>query len=483
MRKIALLSAMLLSLGNALLLRADEQYKLANIVCFVKFADDADKAWEHDREYYGRMFNDDTPGANSVRNFYSDMSYGKLDWESVILPFDYVDPHIANYFRPSDSSNPDGYSSLEAFLGYPRIKTLIKDLSAYVTEKLPDMDLNGDAIVDGQDRIVLDANNDGEVDNLVVIICGNSDISASRMLWPANNCGASAYINNVKVGNYLIVFDGANGYKNVSVPQKLNTGVLCHEMMHTLGAYDLYTTKSNDNGSLEPVNVWDLMSDNQTVPQSFTAYVRMQYGANFGNWLPEEDVTLLETAGNYTLRSINSSDGRDVAFKIQPDRTKPEYFLVEYRDREDMWDKSLPAGGLIVTRVNPAVTSTGNLGKNFELYVFRPGSNGGAAAGSVKSAPLGPDTGRLSFGTDNDSDYPFYSDGSRADFCITDVKKTDEGMNFNLSFDVVASSGVREIEASQIDSEAVIYNLQGMHPGKITRPGIYIVNGRKLLIK
>lgn len=77
-----------------------------------------------------------------------------------------------------------------------------------------------------------------------------------------NNRGATAYLGGVKVGNYLKVFDGANGYKSM-VPQKINTGVLCHEMTHTLGAYDLYTTKGNANSTLEPVNVWDLMSDNQ----------------------------------------------------------------------------------------------------------------------------------------------------------------------------------------------------------------------------
>ena len=34
-----------------------DNYKLANIVCFVKFANEADKEWEHDFDYYDRMFN------------------------------------------------------------------------------------------------------------------------------------------------------------------------------------------------------------------------------------------------------------------------------------------------------------------------------------------------------------------------------------------------------------------------------------------
>lgn len=456
-----------------------DNYKLANIVCFVKFANEADKEWEHDFDYYDRMFNDATPGANSVRNFFSDMSYGKLDWESTILPFEYVDSHNVGYFCPKESGNPDGYTDLDLMLD-TRIKTLVKDLSEFITGKLATFDANGDGIVNEEDAIVLDANNDGEVDNLVLIICGNSDYSANRMLWPANNRGASAYINGVKVGNYLKVFDGANGYKSM-VPQQINTGVLCHEMMHTLGAYDLYTTKGNPNATLEPVNVWDLMSDNENTPQSLTSYMRMQYGANFGNWLPSTEVKTISEPGNYTLSAVNSTDG-NVAFKIRPDRTRAEYFMVEYRDRGNMWDASLPAGGLLVYRVNPAVDQTGNLGKDFELYVFRPNSNAGASAGLVKRATLGEDTRRLSFGHIDDNDYPFYSDGTRAYFCITDVKKTDEGMNFNLSFDITSTSAVEEIEMES-GSERIIYNIHGIRINEITSPGLYIINGKKVLVK
>ncbi len=169
------------------------------------------------------------------------------------------------------------------------------------------------------------------------------------MLWPSNNRGATAYLGGVKVGNYLKVFDGANGYKSM-VPQKINTGVLCHEMTHTLGAYDLYTTKGNANSTLEPVNVWDLMSDNQTVPRGLTAYMRMQYGSPFGGWLPRTDIKQISQNGRYTLRPLSSETPDDVAFIIRPDRTRAEYFMVEYRDRNDMWDSSLPAGNAGVSR-------------------------------------------------------------------------------------------------------------------------------------
>lgn len=472
------LLAALVSAWSAAAGFAAEPLKLYNVVCFVKFADEADKEWEHDRDYYEQMFNNSDPGANSVRNYFSDMSYGRLEWESFLMPFEYVDSHSVGYFCPKDSNNPEGYADLDLMLD-TRIKSLVRDMCNFFSEKLATFDVNGDGVVNEEDKFPMDGNGDGEIDNLVIIICGNSDINSSRMLWPANNRGASAYINGLKVGNYLKVFDGANGYKSTLyeyIPLKLNTGVLCHEMMHTLNAYDLYT--SSKTNTLEPVNVWDLMSDNQTVPQGLTAYTRMTYGTDFGNWLPKSDVPVLTEAGEYTLPPLSTQGDAPVAFKIVPSKTRDEYFMVEYRDKSDMWDSSLPNSGLLVYRVKPG--TQGNLGSNMELYVFRP--NGSTTSGGiVNSAPLGPDTRRTSFGHADDNDYPFFSDGTRAYFCLTNVKKTAEGMSFKF-FPNITASAVTELEAEDENTPQIIYNLQGVRIDRITSPGIYIVNGRKVRI-
>lgn len=42
--------------------------KMANVVCFVKFADQEDAEWQHPQDYYEAMFNDSGDNANSVRN-------------------------------------------------------------------------------------------------------------------------------------------------------------------------------------------------------------------------------------------------------------------------------------------------------------------------------------------------------------------------------------------------------------------------------
>ena len=454
---IAILSAS----GITTLSAATAPVKLSNVVCFVKFADQADYEWEHDFDYYENMFNAVGPEVNSVRNYFSDMSYGNFDWESQLILTEYIDSHPRSYFCEKSASNPDGYTSLDYLLD-TRTRTLVKDMCEYLSTVIPD-------------DVVLDADNDGTVDNIVMIINGNSERGASNMLWPANNTAPSARLKGLNVRNYLKVFDGANGYKSL-VAQKLNTGVLCHEMMHTLDAYDLYPSSSSP--VKEPVGKWDLMSDNQTTPQGLTAYMRMAYGRQYGNWLPVEDIPVISEAGEYELLPISSTEGT-VAYKINPDPTRKEYFMLEYRDRNQIWDYSLPSAGIIVYRVNPEVN--GNLGKDCELYIFRPG---GAPdkAGNLNKAALGPNTGRISFGTEDDDDYPYYSDGTRAPFSISDVILSDNGISFLYHPLTPEDAAVDEINASS-GSPRSIFTLQGIPLDRIPGPGIYIVDGKKVFVK
>ena len=92
------------------------------------------------------------------------------------------------------------------------------------------------------------------------------------------------------------------------------------------------------------------------------------------------------------------------------------------------------------------------------------------------------DTRRTSFGHIDDNDYPFYSDGTRAYFCITDVKETAEGISFSFSTDITGSSAVTEIDADLIP-DGKIYTLQGIRINRITSTGIYIIDGKKVFVR
>lgn len=471
MRKLFLLSILLIGTLTSraqVLSESDNPYKFANLVVFVKFADQADNEWDNSKEYYEKLFNDNSEDANSVRRYFLDQSFGRFDWVSTFAPVEYIDSHTRNYFQPKSDSNPEGYGSNESQTG-SRFKQLIKDMCAFLEDKLPE-DVN------------LDCDDNNIIDNIVIIINGRSDLGASYQLWPMNAQGADGRIRGLKSGKFLRVFDEANGFSSLK-PIPLNTGVLCHEMMHTLGAPDLYTSSSVKT---EPVNVWDLMSDNLVRPQGFTAYTRQRWSQMRGSWIREKEFTLLDKEGTYSLRPLSyplaeTEGSENVVYKIQPDPSKSQYFLVEYRDRRDPWDAGLPASGLLVYRIDKNIVDFGNIIYPNGFYIFRPGGST-TAAGNIKNAPLGSDTGRYSFGTEEDTDFPYYTDGTRAPFAISEVTENDGNISFRLTFPQTGSA-VTEIGIDQAnEGNPVIYNLQGIRLQRITTPGLYIINGKKHLV-
>ena len=266
-----------------------------------------------------------------------------------------------------------------------------------------------------------------------------------------------------KLKHYLAIFDGANGFKSLK-PIPINTGVICHEMMHTLDAPDLYSS-----GTLDPVCIWDVMSDNQTVPQGMLAYTRQSYGLGYGNWIPE--VPQLTESGDYTVNAMSSASADKVVYKVKPVRSNPEYFLIEYRTKNSFWDASLPGSGLIVTRINPE--REGNGPRFFEVYVSRPGGSP-EAAGKVNEAAISPD-GRATFGYSSDTDfYPFYSDGTHAGFALTALSADDSKFTFRLDFNLTA------IDDITADSRRPYFNgSEVVAPGAVSVE-LYDIQGRRI---
>lgn len=460
MRKSLILLSLLISSSVCF---ADE---LANVVCFVRFADQTEEQWKNDRAFYETLYNDDSENANSVRAYYKAMSYGALDWKTTIAEGEFTSKRNRNYFRPNSATNNEGYAEMLSMFALSRLREIVKDAADQITAGLPE-------------GTVVDCNNDGYVDNLTLVIMGESEKSSRNgILWPMNldMLQADATIKGARVKNFLIIFDSANGFK-LNHGLNPNTGVICHEMAHTLNVYDLYTSDAST-----AVGIWDVMSDNAVKAQGMTAYIRHTYGKDYGDWIPE--VKTLTTGGTYTLNAINSSTPEDVAFKIVPDASRDEYFMIEYRKAEG-WDQPLPSSGLLAYRVTPGVG--GNLGSKRELYVLR-GMDG------LSKATLDGSAGRTSLGRENDMIRPEYSDGTVAPFSISDVVLNGDRLLFNLSME---SSALTEIQSSDFriecngmnvrsSEEAVIeiYNIAGMKvmtaygcDADITslQPGIYIV--------
>lgn len=396
-------------------LNAAEQKK-ANIVCFVKFADETDGTMFVDQpfSYYERMFNGNTEGTQSVYNYFKHSSYGLLDWTTSFFPAPSENSKIMSYtasqprgfYQEKSSINPDGYDDATAMAA--RERALIKEIINYLDQNLPE-------------NTTVDADNDGMADNLTIILSSCSDIASRYMLWPHRSDLVSAnnefMIHGKKVVGYLMVFDEA---RQITAPTTL--GVICHEMSHSLGTYDLYHVNDKKN----PVGIWDLMSDNQNVPQQMTVYTKYRYC----KWV--DNIPEISTPGTYTLNPVGGSSRENIAYKIKPVGSD-EYFVVEYRKKEG-YDSSIPASGLIIYRINPKF-SGGNVGYNGttrldEQYIFRPGGST-TSDGNISQANFSQESGRTSFGG-LATEKPFYSDGTTANFAIANISSCGETLSFEL---------------------------------------------------
>ena len=394
---------------------------LSNLVCFVRFLDeDNDEMFEHPFSMYEQLFNDATSGANSVYSYFREASYGQLSWKSSFYPkavdgkvISYRANRERGYYKPKGEINDIGYE--DEVDKAAREQALIREVAAWLSDALPE-------------DSPLDADGDGIVDNMCIVLSGRSDLSNKYLLWPHRSDLAlpdekAIYIKGKKLVGYLMVFDDANGWASLE-PIPLNTGVICHEMSHSLGTYDLYHV--NDN--LNPVGVWDLMSDNLLVPQQMSAYTKYRYCG----WLDE--IPEISEPGTYVLNPVGGEKKENVAYKIKPVGSE-EYFVVEYRRREgSTFDGGLPESGLLVYRINPAYTG-GNVNYNGttrldEVYVFRPGGTV-TADGDMEKAAFSEESGRTAFGGDAEVK-PFYSDGTVARFALTNISSCGETLSFNL---------------------------------------------------
>lgn len=397
------------------------QQKKANLVCFVRFADetngDEDGMFvDHPFTYYEQLFNDQTEGSQSVYNYFKHSSYGQLDWTTSFFPTASGSQVMSiqtslprGYYQEKSSINPDGWDDATAMAA--RERALVKEIINYVDKNI------------GND-VVVDADGDGLLDNLTIVLSSCSELGSRHMLWPHRSDLISStnefQIRGAKVVGYLMVFDEYR--QQLTAPTTL--GTICHEMSHSLGTYDLYHV----NDKLNPVGVWDLMSDNQATPQQMTVYTKYRYC----HWGALDDIPVISTPGTYTLNPVGGTTAENIAYRIQPVGSN-EYFMVEYRKKEG-YDASIPESGLLAYRINPAF-SGGNVGYNGttrldEQYIFRPGGST-TADGTIRQAAFSKESGRTAFGG-LATEKPFYSDGTTANFAIANVSACGESLSFEL---------------------------------------------------
>ena len=374
-----------------------------NLVIFIRFLGEAE--FSNPLSLYTNMLNSTTAGANSLRNYFTEVSYGALTVNSSLFPIpgstvvSYEDSHTRGYYQPWSVTNTGGYTGGDdGEERGVREMALLSTAIAYVNNR-------------GQFPAgnLIDGNGDGYVDSLTFIASG-APTAWSTLLWPhMSGMYDGTMINGKAVGSYAFQLDSV-----------LNNGVLAHEMFHVLGAPDLYHYTDND---IQPVGGWDVMEYNANPPEHMSCYMKYKYGG----WIPS--LTGISATGFYILNSQVSPANN--CFKIASPNSTTEYFVVEYRNRTGTFETSLPGSGLLVYRINTAAEDGNADGPPDEVYLYRPGGTN-SVNGTVNAAHFSSQVGRTEI---NDTTDPssFLSTGSAGGLRICNVGASGgESITFNL---------------------------------------------------
>lgn len=276
-----------------------------------------------------------TPGANTVRNYYRETSYNQLDIVSVTLP-SAIGWRTAPQLRSYYANNLYCLGTASFPFSYPNnCQRLVEDLVWAVN---PVVDFSQ-----------YDNNGDGWVDTLVVIHAGRgaevtgqpSDIWSHQ--WSTR---VPPLVDGVRVGNYTMQPE------YLYSPGDLTIGTLVHELGHAFGLPDLYDIDYSSYG----VGNWSLMSSgswngpggNGSSPAHLDAWSKA--------WLGFTNPTVLTTTQGITLPAAVNNP---TAYRINTSRPG-EYFLIENRQKVG-YDSYLPGAGLLIWHVDDAVIGSNRL--------------------------------------------------------------------------------------------------------------------------
>ena len=339
-----------------------------NIVIFIRFSDQPE--FSTGISTYNSAFN--TAGAISLTQYFLNESKSQLTINSTLYPSNsgtgsvvsYQDANPRSYYCKYDAStNTNGYSTDAE--RQTREMTLVKNAALLVKSQLESSGLD------------FDNDNDGRIDNICYIVQGSAQ-GWNDLLWPHMWAlfEFDVRISGARIWNF-----------NFQLSNSFGVSVLCHEMSHSIGFPDLYRY----NSELTPVGKWDVMGSNTSPPQQHSAYTKERYGHWFSG-IPE-----ISTDGVYTLSPL-STDGY-AAYKIKSPNSTTEYFVVEYRKREGLFESALPGSGLIISRITPSITGNSQ-GPPDEVYVMRP--NGWPTVnGDINTAYFSHESGRTEFNSNS----------------------------------------------------------------------------------
>ena len=393
-----------------------------NLNVFIRFADENEFSGSF--TYYDTPFNlEEGP---SMRHYFKEVSYNLLDAPTTHFPLpdgetviSYQDDFPRSYYEPYNAqTNPDGYTGDRT----EREHTLLRKAIQFIEDEVPT-------------DLMIDGDNDGRVDNVTFLVYGSPGAWAD-LLWPHRWSLYSQYvtIHGKQVWDYNFNME-TGGYFTV--------GTLCHEFNHSLSAPDLY--HYNETGAPVACGSWDVMDASGDMPAYMGAFMKAKYG----NWIEDtngdgqrnlEDIPWLDSPGIYTLNPLH--DSTNYAYRIRSPYTDNQYFVVEYRVKQGLYESTTPGNddGLLVYRINTCCSGNAQ-GPPDEVYIYRP--NGDADTnGNLGQAIFSDEVGRTKINDQTNPSAFLYpgnlgggnycndTDGCDGGLYISDVGLPEETISF-----------------------------------------------------
>ena len=375
------------------------------IVVFARFNGDPDI--DSPRTNYESMFNGET---NSLKSYFKAISNDKLTINSLLYP---VNTAAGNsyelkycYFCYDASwkgSYPNCKGSEITSLFDINIGFIIKDLAAKLNAsgELPEAS-------------ALDSDNDGVIDNFVIVFRGAARGMGKGIYTPQIGEVSSAFTNT----NGIIQLAGKTIKKYTITYERNSLETHCRFLLSNLGFPVQYR---NMNALPRSVGAWDPMDGPQlSYP---LVYNRMKYTNS--NWISA--IPQINTPGTYSLSSANNVTNN--AYKILSSDPK-QYWVLEYRNKSVIWDTNLPESGLIIYRVNE--NFTGSVNSNSEVYLYRKDGTS-SVVGDIINAPFSDLNGRTAFNSTSNPN-SFFTNGTVSnDIDISDIKFDNGLVSFKVN--------------------------------------------------
>jgi M6 family metalloprotease-like protein len=283
----------------------------------------------------------------TMTEFYKEMSYGAFTVTGTVSPWQAL---------PQADTVYEGGANCNGICGSSKVGDFLKD-TLDANDTGVDFGLYDN---DGPDGVPNSGDDDGFVDFVAFVHaeaggeCGNSNIWSHRWSYSGWTNGAYTTADNktgggkIKVDDYVIM--PALACDNTTMIQ---IGVFAHEFGHAFGLPDLYDTDP-DNGDSEGIGNWCLMAGGSWGGdgQSPDRPVHMSaWSKEFLGWVSPTTVT-----SELNPASLKSVEDNASVLKVPVSAT--QWYLIENREKK-LFDGKLPAGGLLVWKIDQAVINGG----------------------------------------------------------------------------------------------------------------------------